>query len=137
MAKFIKFNVQNSSDAANLLLSGPRLVNVDHIGDISYNAVTGDVTIVLTAPAGAFGEDTGTAGISGRIITARVRTNTTGAAGVPTITNGSYDPARAIYKAMTANPGGIVSTAQLGKDQAATPLQMYWSTYAVSTNDQI
>jgi hypothetical protein len=137
MAKFIKFNVQNSSNAANLLLSGTRLVNVDHIGDISYNAATGDVTIVLTAPAGAFGEDTGSAGISGRIITARATTNTTGAAGVPTITNGSYDPARAIYKAMTANPGGVVSSAQLGKDQAATPLQMYWSTYAVSTNDQI
>ena len=41
MAKFIKFNVQNSSNAANLLLSGPRLVNVDHIGDISYNAANG------------------------------------------------------------------------------------------------
>ena len=38
---------------------------------------------------------------------------------------------------MTANPGGIVSSAQLGVDQAATPLQMYWSTYVVSTNDDI
>jgi hypothetical protein len=137
MAKFIKFNVQNSSNAANLLLSGTRLVNVDHIGDISYNAVTGAVTIVLTAPAGAFGDATGTAGISGRIITAVATTNTTGAAGVPTITDGSYAPDKAIQRAMTANPGGVVSSAQLGKDQAATPLQMYWSTYVVSTNDQI
>jgi hypothetical protein len=137
MAKFIKFNVVNTSDAANLLLQGTRLVNVDHIGDISYNAATGAVTIVLTAPAGAFGENTGTAGISGRIITAIATTNTTGAAGVPTITAGASAPDKAIYKAMTANPGGIVSSAQLGVDQAATPLQMYWSTYVVSTSDQI
>jgi len=137
MAKFIKFNVVNTSDAANLLLQGTRLVNVDHIGDISYNAITGAVTIVLTAPAGAFGENTGTAGISGRIITAIATTNTTGAAGVPTITAGASAPDKAIYKAMTANPGGIVSSAQLGVDQAATPLQMYWSTYVVSTSDQI
>tara|TARA_R100000963_G_C4550822_1_gene43841 strand:+ start:58 stop:471 length:414 start_codon:yes stop_codon:yes gene_type:complete len=137
MAKFIKFDVKNTLNAANLLLQGTRLLNVDHIGDIAYNAATGAVTIVLTTPAGAFGEDTATAGISGRVVTAVVTTNTTGAAGIPTITAGSYDPARAIYKAMTANPGGVVSTAQLGKDQAATPVQMYWSTYVVATNDQV
>ena len=137
MAKFIKFNVVNTSNAANLLLQGTRLVNVDHIGDVSYNAVTGAVTIVLTAPAGAFGENTGSAGISGRIITATATTSTTGAAGVPTITDGASAPDKAIYKAMTANPGGIVSSAQLGVDQAGTPLQMYWSTYVVSTSDQI
>ena len=137
MAKFIKFNVVNTSNAANLLLQGTRLVNVDHIGDISYDATTGAVTIVLTAPAGAFGENTGSAGISGRIITATATTSTTGAVGVPTITAGASAPDKAIYKAMTANPGGIVSSAQLGVDQAATPLQMYWSTYVVSTSDQI
>ena len=137
MAKFIKFNVVNTLNAANLLLQGTRLVNVDHIGDVSYNAVTGAVTIVLTAPAGAFGENTATAGISGRIITAVATTSTTGAAGVPTITAGASAPDKAIYKAMTANPGGIASSAQLGVDQAATPLQMYWSSYTVSTSDQI
>lgn len=137
MAKFIKFNVVNTLNAASLLLQGTRLVNVDHIGDVSYNAVTGAVTIVLTAPAGAFGENTATAGISGRIITAVATTSTTGAAGVPTITAGASAPDKAIYKAMTANPGGIASSAQLGVDQAATPLQMYWSSYTVSTSDQI
>ena len=104
MAKFIKFNVVNTLNAASLLLQGTRLVNVDHIGDVSYNAVTGAVTIVLTAPAGAFGENTATAGISGRIITAVATTSTTGAAGVPTITAGASAPDKAIYKAMTANP---------------------------------
>lgn len=137
MAKFIKFDVKNTSNAANLLLQGTRLLNVDHIGDIAYDATDGTVTIVLTAPAGAFGENTTSAGISGRVVTAVVTTTTDGSAGIPTITAGSYDPARAIYKAMTANPGGVVSTAQLGKDQAATPLQMYWSTYSVATNDQV
>jgi hypothetical protein len=29
---------------------------------------------------------------------------------------------------MTANPGGVVASAQLGLDQAATPVQMYWRT---------
>ena len=137
MAKFIKFDVKNTLDAANLLLQGTRLLNVDHIGDIAYNAATGAVTIVLTAPAGAFGEATGSAGISGRVVTVTATTNTVGTAAVPTITDGASDPARAIYKAMTANPGGVVSTAQLGKDQAGTPLQMYWSTYVVATNDQV
>lgn len=137
MAKFIKFDVKNTLDAANLLLQGTRLLNVDHIGDIAYDATTGAVTIVLTAPAGAFGENTATAGISGRVVTVTATTNTVGTAAVPTITDGASDPARAIYKAMTANPGGVVSTAQLGKDQAGTPLQMYWSTYSVATNDQV
>ena len=137
MAKFIKFDVKNTLNAANLLLQGTRLLNVDHIGDIAYDATTGAVTIVLTAPAGAFGENTATAGISGRVVTVTATTNTVGTAAVPTITDGASDPARAIYKAMTANPGGVVSTAQLGKDQAGTPLQMYWSTYSVATNDQV
>ena len=137
MAKFIKFDVKNTLNAANLLLQGTRLLNVDHIGDIAYDATTGAVTIVLTAPAGAFGEDTGSAGISGRVVTVTATTTSTGTAAVPTITDGASDPARAIYKAMTANPGGVVSTAQLGKDQAATPVQMYWSTYVVATNDQV
>lgn len=137
MAKFIKFDVKNTLNAANLLLQGTRLLNVDHIGDIAYDATTGAVTIVLTAPAGAFGEDTGSAGISGRVVTVTATTTSTGTAAVPTITDGASDPARVIYKAMTANPGGVVSTAQLGKDQAATPVQMYWSTYVVATNDQV
>ena len=33
----------------------------------------------------------------------------------------------AVKSALTANPGGVKASAQLGKDQAATPVQMYWS----------
>ena len=46
----------------------------------------------------------------------------------PTLNNGStnsiYD---AVVRAMTANPGGVKSTVNLPKDQAATPLQMWFS----------
>ena len=137
MAKFIKFNVVNTADAAALLTQGVKLINVDHIGDVSYNASTGVVTAVLTAAAGAFGDAAGSAGISARVLTATVTTTKDGSAGVPTITDGAYAPDKAIYSAMTANPGGVVSTAQLGKDQAATPKQMYWSTWSVGTVDDV
>ena len=46
----------------------------------------------------------------------------------PTLNDGEansiYD---AVVKAMTANPGGVKSTVSLPKDQAATPVQMYFS----------
>ena len=38
---------------------------------------------------------------------------------------------------MTANPGGVVASATLGRDQAATPVQMYWTTWAVATVDDV
>ena len=52
-----------------------------------------------------------------------------GNAAAPTITDGDsvYD---ALVSAMTANPGGVVSSVILGKDQAATPVQMYWRSVA-------
>ena len=55
----------------------------------------------------------------------------TGAA--PTITNGAKSPAKAIYAAMTANPGGVQSTVQLGLDEAVVPVQMYFSSFAIAT----
>jgi len=52
-----------------------------------------------------------------------------GGAAAPTIATGDtvYD---AVISAMTANPGGVASTVQLGKDKAATPVQMYWRSVA-------
>jgi len=88
MAKFIKFNVVNTANAAALLTQGTKLINVDHIGDVSYNASTGVVTAVLTAAAGAFGDAAGSAGISARVLTAKVTTTKDGSTGVPTITDG-------------------------------------------------
>ena len=34
---------------------------------------------------------------------------------------------------MTANPGGVQSTVQLGLDDAATPLQMYFRSFTIAT----
>ena len=131
MAKFIKFNIVDSSTPANQKV---HLLDVNNISDISYAGQT--VSIVLRSPAGAFGVDTTTAGISGRVVSLVVSTSKSSSA-APTITNGSAAPDQAIVKAMTANPGGVAATAQLGKDEAGTPLQMYWHSWNVATNDQV
>jgi hypothetical protein len=34
---------------------------------------------------------------------------------------------------MTANPGGVQSTVQLGLDEAVVPVQMYFSSFAIAT----
>ena len=132
MAKFIKFNIVNSSTPANQKV---HLLDVNNISDISYAGQT--VSIVLRSPSGAFGVDTATAGISGRIVSLEVSTSKSSLSAAPTITNGSAAPDQAIVKAMTANPGGVAATAQLGKDEAGTPLQMYWHSWNVATNDQV
>jgi|TARA_R110000824_G_C14874698_1_gene642695 hypothetical protein len=132
MAKFIKFNIVDSSTPANQKV---HLLDVDNISDISYAGQT--VSIVLRSPSGAFGVDTATAGISGRIVSLEVSTSKSSLSAAPTITNGSAAPDQAIVKAMTANPGGVAATAQLGKDEAGTPLQMYWHSWNVATNDQV
>tara|TARA_R100000935_G_scaffold42319_1_gene64143 strand:+ start:669 stop:1073 length:405 start_codon:yes stop_codon:yes gene_type:complete len=134
MAQFIKFNIVDTGDAAGLLAQGEYLLNSQHVGDVSYAAATGIVTVVLTAPAGG---NSAAAGISARVLTSTVRTTTNGAAGVPTITDGASAPDKAIYRAMTANPGGVVATAGLNRDQAATPLQMYWTTWSIATVDDV
>ena len=132
MAKFIKFNIVDSSTPANQKV---HLLDVNNISDISYAGQT--VSIVLRSPSGAFGVDTATAGISGRIVSLEVSTSKSSLSSAPTITNGSAAPDQAIVKAMTANPGGVAATAQLGKDEAGTPLQMYWHSWNVATNDQV
>ena len=132
MAKFIKFNIVDSSTPANQKV---HLLDVDNISDISYAGQT--VSIVLRSPSGAFGVDTASAGISGRIVSLEVSTSKSSLSSAPSITNGSAAPDQAIVKAMTANPGGVAATAQLGKDEAGTPLQMYWHSWNVATNDQV
>ena len=132
MAKFIKFNIVDSSTPANQKV---HLLDVNNISDISYAGQT--VSIVLRSPSGAFGVDTASAGISGRIVSLEVSTSKSSLSAAPTITNGSAAPDQAIVKAMTANPGGVAATAQLGKDEAGTPLQMYWHSWNVATNDQV
>ena len=125
MSKFLKFNIVNSGA---LETQGIELVNVDQIQSVGYVAGTGVLSIVLS---GAVGADV--ASYSGRVINITVTTTKDGTAGVPTITNGSKSPQKAVYAALTANPGGVQSTVQLGLDEAGTPLQMYFSDFAIAT----
>jgi len=136
--KFLKFNIVDQTNAASLLTEGIQLVNSDDIQSVVYNAATGVVSITLdgavslsAAPVGAelFAEQT----YGARVISLVVSTSKTGAQAIPTITNGASAPDKAIYAAMTANPGGIQSTVQLGSDQAATPLQMWFKSFVIAT----
>ena len=45
-------------------------------------------------------------------------------------------PSQAILKAMSANPGGVAASAQLGKDGAgaSADAQMYWNSFAIASN---
>jgi hypothetical protein len=138
MSKFLKFNIVDSNA---LITQGPELVNVDQIQSVSYAAGTGVLSIVLEGAVssqaqyvlagGGDGTVPATA-LSQRVISITVRTTKDGSAGIPSITNGAKSPQKAVYAAMTANPGGVQSTVQLGLDEAATPLQMYFSDFAIS-----
>jgi len=127
MARYISINVTNS---AVPLLSGEQLINVDQIEAASYVAATGILSIFyvptgvdsLVAPPGT---------ILGRVAQSTVTTTTNGAAGIPTFTTSTGDPSKAIYRAMTANPGGVKASVNLGRDQAATALQMYFSNFTI------
>jgi len=136
--KFLKFNIVDQTNAASLLTEGIQLVNSDDIQSVVYNAATGVVSITLdgavslsAAPVGAelFAEQT----YGARVISLVVSTSKSGAQAIPTITNGASAPDKAIYAAMTANPGGIQSTVQLGSDQAVAPLQMWFKSFVIAT----
>ena len=131
--KFLKFNIVNTGAP---LTQGVQLVNADHIQSVAYNA--GALTIVLdgavslsAGPVGAelFAEQT----YGARVITLNVLVTKDGTGAAPTITNGAKSPAKAVYAAMTANPGGVQSTVQLGLDEAVVPVQMYFSSFAIAT----
>ena len=132
MAQFIAFNIVNSANAASLLTEGPQLVNVDQIESCSYVAATGVLTIILQPYGSAFDA----AALMGRTISTTVTTTTNGAAGVPTITSGIGAPDKAVYAAMTSNPGGARSTVTC-IDQAAVPLRCYFSSWTIATDASI
>jgi hypothetical protein len=123
MAKFIKFNVVNSGAASPL---GPREAILVNIEDIT--------TVAATGATGANAK-TVVVGLTGRNSEALYKTLTltvstsVSAAVNPTIASGVANPlTSAVRSAMTANPGGVTASVQLGVDQAATPAQMYFRT---------
>jgi hypothetical protein len=137
MSKFLKFNIVNTTTPA---AQGIELVNVEQIQSVAYNA--GALTIVLDGAASTQAAHTGSGAtdeavpvlsLSQRVVTLTVVATKDGTGGAPTITNGAKSPQKAVYAAMTANPGGVQSTVQLGLDEAATPVQMYFSAFAIAT----
>mgnify|MGYP003628934757 FL=1 len=126
MAKFIKFSVRNSAAASPLGPTENILVNLEDITSVAASGATG--ANAKTAIIGLTGRAAQAAGY--QTLTLAVSTSISAAVN-PTIVTGQNNPiVSAIRSAMTANPGGVVASAQLGVDQAATPAQMYWRTAA-------
>lgn len=126
MPKFIKFNVVNSAAVSPL---GPResiLVNIEDITTVTATGATGaNAKTVVVGLTGRAAQATGY-----QTLALTVSTSVSAAVN-PTIVTGNANPlVAAVRSAMTANPGGVVATAQLGSDQAAVPVQMYFRTAA-------
>ena len=126
MAKFIKFSVRNSAAASPLGPTENILVNLEDITSVVATGATG--ANAKTVVVGLTGRAAQAAGY--QTLTLAVSTSISAAVN-PTIVTGQNNPiVSAIRSAMTANPGGVVASAQLGVDQAAVPAQMYWRTAA-------
>ena len=110
MAKFIEFNVVGN---ASSYLNTKQLIKEDLITEIKQTAAQ---TVLVQLNAVPSGKDLVTLSAS---TSSSSQVNPTNSTGAPL--------GDAVKSALTANPGGVKASAQLGKDQAATPLQMYWS----------
>jgi len=126
MGKFLKFQVRNAATATSATGSRDILINVDDIESVIDAAAGATVTVNLkNGPAGALRFWTFTLGTT--VISDPA--DTTGAGAVanvaPTAPLGVNMPSQSVNRALTANPGGVSSSVQLGVDGAATPLRMY------------
>jgi|TARA_X000001382_G_C3104619_1_gene157843 hypothetical protein len=110
MAKFIEFNVMGN---ASSYLNTKHLINTDLVTEIKQTAAQ---TLEVVLNAVPTGKDTVTFTAS---TSTSSQVNPTNSSGAPL--------GDAVKSALTANPGGVKASAQLGKDQASTPVQMYWS----------
>lgn len=144
MAKFIKFRVSNGVTlAAGGNYSRDVLINVDDIENVADVVAGGNYSVVLTLKSFVGLETAGanTAGsVGGRTLTLNCSTNPVGAA-IPlaadrptAITVSRLMPSQVVMRALTANPGGVASLAQLGVDgngvvaaQGGTAQQLYFS----------
>jgi len=131
MAKFIKFPILKSNAQQPLGPSFDALINVEDIAKIACTGGTGAnaKTLIISFKESAIATPNAA---NPKLATFTVHTGTNGT-GNPTLVDGKpnviYD---AVVRALTANPGGVISTVSLGKDQAATPKQLYFSTVVYS-----
>jgi hypothetical protein len=146
MAKFIKFNIQNSGNGLDAT-SGFRYVDVKDIESVTDVIGGGPgyaVQIVLKglasfAPGHANDATVPPDTVGGRVLTLAVQTSVAIAAGANSadpaaITVAGNMPSQAILKAMSANPGGVAASAQLGRDGAGLTAnaQMYWNSFTIA-----
>jgi len=119
MAKFIKFKISNATTlAAGGDYARDVLVGVDDIENAA-DAVNGGVyTVVLTLKSIVGLADAAIANstIGGRILTLTVSTSPIAAGNPTAITVSQNMPSQSVIRALTANPGGVSSTCQLGVD---------------------
>jgi len=114
MGKFLKFKIANGETVASGNGSREVLIPVDQIASIVDGADAASVVVTLE------NEATYTFTLGTTIISAPI----TGASNLPAIvppaapTVGSNMPSQVINRALTANPGGVTSMAQLGFDGA-------------------
>ena len=126
MAKFINFPCVNTNAGQPF---GPRydvLLNVQDIVKIAASGADGQnaKTLIVSLKQSPIGTPDAT---NPKKVTFAVHADTVATTN-PTLNNGSANTIyEAVVKAMTANPGGVKSSVSLGKDQATTPLQMYFS----------
>ena len=148
MAKFVKFKISNGTTlAAGGNYARDVLVNIDDIENVA-DAVNGGVYTAIVTLKGIVGLEAGHANgatvpagtIGGRILTLTVSTSATAAVNPTAITVSGNMPSQAIMKAMTANPGGVAASAQLGLDGGGvrpTDDQMYWSSAVFSSDNTL
>jgi hypothetical protein len=148
MAKFIKFKISNATTlAAGGDYARDVLVGVDDIENAA-DAVSGAgvYTVVLTLKSIVGLSDAAIANstIGGRILTLTVSTSPIAAGNPTAITVSQNMPSQSVIRALTANPGGVSSTCQLGVDgngvvaaQGGTAAQMYWSSAIFSSNNDL
>jgi|TARA_R100000479_G_C6371546_1_gene197280 hypothetical protein len=155
MAKFIKFEIKNGATLTSGTGSRDVLLNVDDIENIADGAAAATVVITLKSGlaqyASTFADGTATS-VAGRILTLSTGlnvnsdpNNTTGTGAVaitpvtvPTVAKNM--PSQAINRALTANPGGVTSLAQLGLDGGGvrgTDSQMYFVQAVFSTDNTL
>ena len=126
MGKFLKFQVRNAATATSATGSRDILINVDDIESVIDGAAGVNVIVNLTNDIAAGAKFwTFTLGTT----VSSDPADTTGAGAVanvaPTAPLGVNMPSQSVNRALTANPGGVSSSVQLGVDGAATPLRMY------------
>tara|TARA_Y100000746_G_scaffold227600_1_gene234457 strand:- start:1337 stop:1783 length:447 start_codon:yes stop_codon:yes gene_type:complete len=148
MAKFVKFKISNGTTlAAGGNYARDVLVNIDDIENVA-DAVNAGVYTAIVTLKGIVGLEAGHANgatvpagtIGGRILTLRVSTSSTTAVNPTAITVSGNMPSQSIMKAMTANPGGVAASAQLGLDGGGvrgTDDQMYWDSAVFSSDNTL